>query len=300
MRKLILFICLVFFSCQKENEKGRLASNNNVSKIVDPCPSYLKKNKTNNLNLSIFLDLSDRIKRAKTVERDTAYLASISRVFIDHVKRKQLVLLEDKMQMYFNPTPIIEDVNWVAQDLKVHFTKDTPKSQLNEVLENYSELPFKLYQLSKKEDHFIGSDIWSFFKSDIKDYAIDECHRNILIILTDGYMYHDNMKIVEKGKSSFITPKYLKGLNILHEDWENKMSKRGLGFIARESGLGDLEILVLGIRSLNIESPYTEDVLKKYWSNWFEEMGVQKGNYKIKSADIPSSIEKVIQDFINN
>ena len=53
--------------------------------------------------------------------------------------------------------------------------------------------------------------------------------------------------------------------------------------------------MVLGINP-DKKNPYEQDVVVKYWSDWFEAMKVNK--YEIKSAGLPSNMDKIIKDFI--
>lgn len=300
---------LLFISCGEDPKEEKIAveSNSNLtSKQVSApdCPEYIRKNKENNLNISILLDLSDRIEEPKSIEKDVAYLESLSKAFTNHIKTKKLVLLEDRIQLFFNPEPSSSKINEVAENLKISFTKNTPKELIDETQNLYQSEPIKLYEFAKTDangikENYPGSDIWRFFKDNVRDYSIDECHRNILVILTDGYMYYDKTQMKEGGRTSYLTPNYLSKLKLSKSDWKEEMEKQDLGFIPAAKDLKDLEVLVIGINSLNDSNPYTLDIIQEYWSKWFNEMGIPEENYKIKNAVIPSNMEKVISDFIN-
>ena len=301
--KLIFATCLTLFLSCNDDKRGEKLSKKEVSVVNEnnACLPYILKEKENNLNISILLDLSDRIEESKTIEKDSAYLTSLSKSFINHVKKKKLLLLEDRMQLFFNPEPSDEKINELAQSLKVVFTKETSKSQIEKTLSLYAEKPAELYHLAKDDaisaGGYPGSDIWRFFKDNVKDYCIDECHRNILVILSDGYMYYDGTVMNENNKTSYLTPKSLNRLRLNRGNWEEKISEQDLGFIPATNNLSDLEVLVIGITSHNKENPYAQDIIETYWKNWFKDMGVKR--FKIKNADIPTSIEKIISDFIN-
>ena len=297
-----LVVLLLQFSCAEEKKSPlkkevtvleRETTNTN-------CLEHILKNKENNLNISVFLDLSDRIEETKTQEKDAAYLSSLSKSFVNHIKAKKLIMLEDRMQLFFNPEPSNEKINEIATKLKVAFTRETAKAKINETLLLYAESPSELYDFArddaKKANGYPGSDIWRFFKDDVKDYCIDDCHRNILVILTDGYMFHNKTVMEEKNRTSYLTPKSLGQLQLNKSSWLDEMTKKDIGFIPANTELNNLEVLVIGITSHNNQNAYAQDVIEAYWSKWFEEMGVKK--YKIKNADIPSSIETVISDFI--
>tara|TARA_R110002033_G_scaffold167528_1_gene206735 strand:- start:13654 stop:14559 length:906 start_codon:yes stop_codon:yes gene_type:complete len=300
---LLLVVSLFFQNCAEENktQKNDVAIKE-PSQLISKCPEFISKNKNNNLNISILLDLSDRIEDPKTKAKDSAYLSSLAKSFINHVKNKKVILLEDKMQLFFNPEPSDDKINDIAEKLRVSFTKQTTKSKLEETLKLYSEYPSKLYTLAQEDakiaNGYPGSDIWRFFKDNIKDYCIDDCHRNILVILTDGYMFYNKTIMEEKNKTSYLTPRSLKALKLNNSNWKESISKRELGFIPANKGLSDLEVLVIGVTSQNDENPYAQDVIEAYWSNWLESMDIK--DYKIKYAGLPSNIEKVISDFIQN
>lgn len=300
---LIAFALSLFFSCKNEViDEAKVIERTIQSDISLKCPKHILDQKENNLNISILLDLSDRIEETKIIEKDSAYLSSLSKSFIEHVKRKKLILLEDRIQLFFNPEPSDEEINEIARKLKIRFTRNSPKSKIDETISFYAEGPSTLYDLAIKDAEnaggYPGSDIWRFFKDNVKDYSIDECHRNILVILTDGYMYYNKTVMNEKNRTSYLTPKRLNKLKLNKSSWKDEMEKKDLGFIPANSGLNDLEVLVIGITSHNDENAYAQDIIEAYWGKWFNEMGVKK--YKVKNADIPSSIEKVIFDFISN
>ncbi|MEN3323692.1 hypothetical protein VP395_08130 [Mariniflexile soesokkakense] len=298
---LIISTFSIIFCCKNDTkEDAEIIEDVIKSEFSSDCPKYILDQKENNLNISILLDLSDRIEEAKIKEKDSAYLSSLSKVFVDHVKHKKLILLEDRIQLFFNPEPSDTDINNIAKELKVVFTKQSYKTQIEETVSLYALKPSQLYDLAKKDaikaGGYPGSDIWSFFKYNAADYCIDTCHRNILIILTDGYMYHNKAVMKEKNRTSYLTPNSLNALKLNKGNWKDEMEKKDLGFIPATTHLNDLEVLIIGITSRNDENPYSYEIIEAYWNKWFDDMGVKK--YKIKNADIPSSIEKVISDFI--
>lgn len=298
---------MIFTSCGEDPKEEKViveAKSNPKTVGSGECPLYIIKNKPNNLNISILLDLSDRIEQPKSIEKDVAYLGSLSKAFTNHIKTKKLVLLEDRIQLFFNPEPSSSAINEIAENLKISFTKNTPKELIEETQALYQTEPIKLYEFAKKDSeglkaNYPGSDIWRFFKDNVRDYSMDNCHRNILVILTDGYMYYDKTEMKEEGRTSYLTPKYLSRLNLKKSNWKEEMQKQNLGFIPAAKDLHDLEVLVVGINSLNNDNPYALDIIQEYWSQWFREMGIPEGNYKIKNAVIPSNMEGVIMDFIN-
>jgi hypothetical protein len=258
--------------------------------------------KSQNLNISFLLDLSDRINPKKYpsptmqyYQRDIEYIKSIKNAFINHIKQKKIIQLNDQMQVFFDPEPQDLLINKLSQQLKVSFDKSTSKENIKNVDRTFSEVPAKIYQSAIKDSKYIGSDIWRFFKNKVHDYCLKDGHRNILIIITDGYIYHENSKFLDKNKSSYITPLFIQSKKLTTANYKEIIEKNKLGFIPATNNLQDLEVIVLGINPSK-GNPFEEDVINQYWADWFTAMKVKK--YYLKSADLPSDLEPVIQKII--
>ncbi|WP_343660680.1 hypothetical protein [Chryseobacterium sp.] len=267
-----------------------------------PCTNCPPKADSNNINVSILIDLSDRIDPTvhpnptmEYYQRDMEYIKAIEKGFLNHIKSKRIITYDDQMQVFFNPEPSDPKMNELTKELKVSFNKDTQKSYFNSVDKKYSELPSSIYQSAIKDGKYIGSDIWEFFKNKVKDYCIKDDRRNILFILTDGYMYHENTRFDEKKensyKTSYLTTKLIKANNLTTSGFKETIEKNGYGFVKANEDLKNLEVIVLGINPEK-GNPFEEAVIKEYWENWFKEMKIK--NYQIKSADLPSNLEPVI------
>ncbi|UZO81533.1 hypothetical protein NBT05_03435 [Aquimarina sp. ERC-38] len=311
MKKVLLItFCalLIFIMCQSEKESKNQEENSDVIANIkkqnfnSKCELHILDRKDNNLNISILLDLSDRIELPQQQAKDSAYILSIAKAFNNHVLRKKLVLLYDKMEVYFEPAPTNPTINQLAEELKVSYVKGVSKDKwIPETIKRYGTLPGQIYAQSRaiaKTEGYSGSDIWGFFKNHVKDYCMEACNRNILVILTDGYLY-DKAGLKKEGNlTSYLTPQSLTKLKLNKSDWKTEIKDRGLGFIPATQGLEDLEVLVLGIQSQNSNHPYAQEIIENYWETWLTQMNVKR--FKIKSADLPSHIEKVIMNFISN
>ncbi|SHG22345.1 hypothetical protein [Chryseobacterium sp. OV279] len=252
----------------------------------------------NNINVSILIDLSDRIDpktnpnaTMEYYQRDTEYIKAIEKGFLNHIKTKKIITFNDQMQVFFNPEPSDPKINDFTKELKVSFNQNTNKAYISNVERKYAELPANIYQSAIKDGKFVGSDIWEFFKNKVNDYCVKEDHRNILFILTDGYMYHENSKFSEKTKTSYLTSKLIKANHLTTSDFKTNIEKNNFGFVKANDNLSNLEIIVLGINPEK-GNPFEEAVIKEYWENWFKEMKIKK--YQIKSADLPSNLEPII------
>ncbi|MEH3113757.1 hypothetical protein [Pedobacter terrae] len=255
--------------------------------------------KAQNLNISFLLDLSDRIDPKKNpgiYQRDLQYIKSVQKAFVNQIKGKKILLLKDQMQVFFNPLPNIPNIDQLSEQLKVEFNPKTSKNDFLNIDRVYNQNPAKIYQSAIKDHNYVGSDIWRFFKSNVQLYCIKPAHRNILVILTDGYMYHKTSIMQVGGKSSYITADYLSTKKLVTANYQKIMKQNNLGFIAFPYNLKELEILVLGINP-SVKNPYEEDVIKQYWGDWFKAMRVKK--FELLTNDLPSALEPVITNFIN-
>jgi len=281
--KLLLSSVLIFFITSSFKE---------INTKID------QKKAFQNLNISFLLDLSDRIDPKKNPDlyrRDIQHIKSVEKAFINHIKGKKILLLKDQMQIFFDPIPKIANIDNLSKQLRISFNKFTTKKDIENTNKNYSAIPSQIYQHAIKDNHYVGSDIWKFFKNNVHQYCIKQEYRNILVILTDGYMYHKNSIFFEGAKSSYITPAFIKAKKLINSDYKSIIKKNNFGFIPASNNLQNLEIIVLGINP-SIQNPYEEDVIKQYWADWFKAMNVKK--FHLIRTDLPSSIDPVIQDII--
>lgn len=282
----LLMIISLVSCCKDKTGKTKEGTKNPV--VVD----------SNNINVSILIDLSDRIDpktnpnpTMEYFQRDTEYIKAIEKGFLNHIKSKKIITYEDQMQVFFNPELLDPKMNELTKELKVSFDKNTPRNYFDQVDKKYSELPTTIYQSAIKDGNYVGSDIWEFFKNKVKDYCIKNDHRNILFILTDGYMYHENTKFSEGSKTSYLTGKLIKANLLTTSNFKEVIEKNKFGFVKANDNLNNLEVIVLGINPEK-GNPFEEAVIKEYWENWFKEMKIK--NYQIKSADLPSNLEPII------
>jgi hypothetical protein len=288
---IILLISTMTFSCKND------ATDTNKDQIKT-------KDVSENLNISLLLDLSDRISPTKypnpTMEyylRDVGYINSVSEAFTEHVRSKKVIKAHDKIQLFFDPAPLNPEINKISQDLKIELNKgNVSKELIKNIKTIYANNPLKIYNLAVKDGNYVGSDIWRFFKTKINDYCVEKEYRNILVILTDGYIYYKDTQMKEENFTTYLTPESIKSNKLNSPEWTKKIMNQKLGFLKANNDLSNLEILVLGINP-NPKNPYEEDVIKTYWTNWFQVMKVKR--FEIRNADLPSNMDKTIKDFIS-
>lgn len=283
-------LLILFFSCKEEpkNEEKETAVKSSVSE---------------NYNISILVDLSDRISLKKNpnptmeiYQRDLGYIKTVSEAFTQHLKSKRMRQIDDKMQLFFNPEPENPEINSISKQLRITVDKDNASKEfLNSINNTYSSKTASIYESAIKDDKYIGSDIWNFFDSKVQDQCIEKDYRNILIILTDGYMFYEGTQIKDGNLSNYLTPQLIKQNGLNTNDWQKKFEDKKLGFIKIDKDLSNLEVLVLGINPSK-NNPYEEKVIKEYWSKWLTDMKIK--HFEIKNADLPSNMDKIIKDFI--
>lgn len=295
MKAILKTILLSFFivsvsSCKQDSE-----NKNDKPIISNPIQD--------NYNISILLDLSDRISIKKNpnpameyYQRDLGYIKSISEAFTQHLRSKRIRQIDDKMQLFFNPEPLDPEINSISKKLRIAIDKNNvSKEYLNSINSNYASQTLKIYESAIKDDNYIGSDIWSFFENKVKDQCIDDKHRNILVVLTDGYMFYEDTRIIEGNLTTYITPELVRRNGLNNKDWNEKLQNKNYGFIKANDDLSNLEVLVLGINP-NKNNPYEEKVIRAYWGKWFAAMKIK--HFEIKTADLPSNMDAIIKDFI--
>lgn len=288
---ILILMSLIIQSCKNNEEE-------------ESEPEKVTKDVSNNFNISILLDLSDRISPAKypnqTMEyylRDVGYINSVAEAFTNHLSTKKVRQANDKIQLFFDPAPFNPEINKISKDLKMEITRDNiSKEAIKKIKEKYTAESLEIYKLAINDNNYVGSDTWKFFKNKINDYCIEDNYRNILVVLTDGYIYYKDSKIKEGNATTFLSPEVIRANGLNKSNWSQIMTNQKIAFIPANTDLSNLEILVLGINA-DTKNVYEEDVIKAYWTNWFETMKVKR--YEIRSSELPSNMDKVIKDFIN-
>ncbi|PTX58813.1 hypothetical protein C8N46_112121 [Kordia periserrulae] len=294
---ILLITFLVCVSCEEVVEKEKPQKSTRESTVV------LTQNQ--NLNISFLLDLSDRINPDKYpnltmdyYKMDVAYIQSVSEAFLAHLKNKKVQRMNDRIQLYFDPPPRNQNINNLSKSLRYEINRRNISEDLLEAIKHsYETKPLEIYKQAIDDNAYIGSDMWRFFKNKIHDFCILKEHRNILIILTDGYIYHKDTQMKEGNQTTYLTPQFIRKHKLNTKNWKQRIVDKNFGFIPAAENLENLEVLVLGINP-DKKNPYEEDVIEEYWKDWLHDMKV--GKYKIKTAILPSNMDKIIKDFILN
>lgn len=239
------------------------------------------------LNITIYLDLSDRLTRDLTpsqMERDTAIISYLADNFINNCVQNGILQSKNSMRVIFYPTPNSSEIVAKANDLDVDLASlqgAAKKKSLVSMKEKFSSTLSDIYDETLKAKNWIGSDVWGFFSDKKVDVqCMKKDYRNILVILTDGFLFDVNNKQKQGDAYSYILPQTLAVPNS--------------SLICKRDGLQDLEVLMLEV------NPYDQtkkDQQIQILDDWFKAMGV--GNFVVAETDIPSNTKKVIDHFLN-
>lgn len=239
------------------------------------------------LNISVFLDLSDRLDRdlvPSQFDRDTAIIGTLVQLFMeDCIHKGRIINSENHFQIFFHPVPKSTEIATLASGLNFDMSS-TPiaekKKVLVEMREKISTNVSQIYQNTLAAKSWPGSDIWAFFTDKKVDtQCIRKGYRNILVILTDGYLYYEHNKRQNGNAYSYVLPQTLK-------DPESSL------IVGRE-GLDNLEVLLLEV---NPYEPLQRNKLIQVLEGWFKGMGVT--HFVVADTDLPVNTETVIKSFI--
>jgi Fe-S-cluster formation regulator IscX/YfhJ len=253
------------------------------------------------LNISILLDLSDRIIQLATpshIERDKEIIKCITEYFKKDMESRSAWRAKGKIKVFFYPSPDNMEINEIAGNLKIDCSNMDNKMRKNvydSITEFFAKNISAIYNQAIQTKNWTGSDIWRFFKDDLEDYCIerDTNYRNILVILTDGYIYHKNTYFSNGNRYSYLLNQNVSKVNSPTQ-WMQQIDNKDFGLIKAHDNLSNIEILVLEIS--DDKNKTNEDVLKYVIEKWFKEMKVSRS--KIYSTDLPSNTKARIENFL--
>lgn len=271
---IISFIGVLLTACGGDNGSG----DNDGRKTDTPAP----------LNLSVFVDLSDRITKIKDemtqAEKDEQIINGLADEFIKKQKREGFQKSNDVFQIVFYPAPAGSQN--LADELSLalkHIKGPTKKKALLDFQANHSAYIKQLYDNALQSQDYFGSDIWGFFAKDKVGDLYRNGYRNVLVILSDGYVFDKNNKIKEGNNYSYILPQTL--------------STDGTGLIPCKISNSDLEIYFIECNA-NPQTDYPK--MKSILDKWFKDMGITVVD--IQDTDIPANTLKHLKNriFLND
>lgn len=270
-----LLLCRGIYSCGSND-------NNKTS------PETNKETKAP-LNISIYLDLSDRLIRRDITpsqkDRDLTIVGYIADYFKAQTLGPQILQSKNNIKVFFYPAPNNSDIATLAADLSLDITEYQGKDKriaLNEMKEKFTKNLDAIYDKTIQAYNWIGCDIWDFFSNkNVDTQCIRKGFRNMLIILTDGYLYDMKHKVQDGNAYSYVTPTTLKDKNS--------------SLIVKRTGLEDLEVCILEVNPYDINH---RDQLVSVLENWLKAMDVQK--LTVAETDLPINTQTIIKSFLEN
>jgi len=260
-----------------------------------------------NLNVTILLDLSDRIsvkKNPTQVDKDLKIIMNILDAFKSSLSKKGVVHSEDRIKVIYYPTVNYEIYQDIADSLNIDFS-NYEFIKRKKIFENLSTIYYnnlkKLYSLASNSKNFEGSDLFNYFKHRVVDDCIssDSNFINLLVVLTDGYIYHKNSKYQEGNRFSYLIPEASHVSNFRKiNNWESIFDKNDFGLMKLDNDLSKLNILLAEFAPIE-NSPKDFDILKKYWTKWLIEQNVSKDNFKILQTDLSTLNRDIVFKFFN-
>ena len=260
-------------------------------------PNEIASQSDKPLNISIYLDLSDRLKSDLTPsqkERDLAIVGHIVDYFRVQTVGPKILQSKNNIKVFFYPAPNSSEIATLAEELSIDITKyngverrvvlDGDATQGKPSLkESFNKNLSAIYDKTLVENQWPGCDIWDFFSSkNVDTQCIRDGFRNILVILTDGYLFDEKHKVKDGNAYSYVTPTTLK---------DPKAS-----LIVKRTGLENLEVRILEVNPTDINY---RDQLKTVLENWLKGMGVKEENITVSQTDLPSNTQTVINSFLN-
>ncbi len=293
---LATIVAIVILNKSSDTDDNVTGNNVNGSQNLIAPPQGIGKP----LNITILLDLSDRITKSNNpsnTDRDIAIVKNVISKYKNDISQRRVVLMDGCLKVLFYPTPNDPSMASLANDLEISVSKNTQNlAQIvtTSMLEDKFEKNLRsIYEKALMQNKWPGCDIWNFIKSKQNLYMKDAKYRNILVIVTDGYVYHQNAKFNSGKRYS-----YLLGSNIApYRDpvnYDTKIQNDDFGLISTKNDLSGLEVLVLEVNPEQ-GKPVDYDIIKLVLSNWFKEMGASK--CEVYQTDLPSNTKVNIDKF---
>jgi hypothetical protein len=304
----LLSVMLMLVSCG-DTDKPAEETEQKPPVLITNATSVIIPNDPRHLNISILIDLSNRIdpavdpKQPDQFERDLSIVRHFGNMFKQDVTRHTTFQTNASLKVYFHPEPNDPVISHAAQQLVAECRSGNQAEVARVNRMTYQSLDSNLmhgmrsiYDKARLSKYYPGSNIWRFMKDEATFKCIRDTSkfRNILVILTDGYMYYQNELHKEGNRFSYIernmphVARFRKSSNV-----EQDLEKDDFGFLGFNHQLPGLEVLVMEMSPL-VDFPQDFDIMKAYWSKWLRELGIKKfGLFKSEQpAHIPSILNQ--------
>ncbi|MDX2129641.1 MAG: hypothetical protein SFU91_11470 [Chloroherpetonaceae bacterium] len=256
------------------------------------------------VNMVVALDLSDRISPKKNSEQaviDKSLINASYQCFLMEVQKKYFILSKDRFRLLFFSQPenayssqillMNDSLNINVESISLSDRRDYVPG-FGKVLSRQVDL---LYTLAQTSPTYAGADIWSFFAHELQGYTApkNSNFRNVLIILTDGYLQFENRYSSKRdSRTSMNVAKYRSLKN-----WKPAFEKDG-GLLPA-GNFSEWEVIVMEVTPALEANTKELEILTLYWSKWFESMNIKRHKI-IFSKELPEQSIAQLVKFIDN
>jgi capsular polysaccharide biosynthesis protein len=262
--------------CQAARDKIK-SFNLNQSEINE-VRKWLPSN-TTNLNVIIVPDLSNRIidpeNNADQIRRDSVIINSICESFENNVKTKMnsndklLIDITDRKQAGGRLGELADTIMYDLSGFREKINKLYFQDKREQFKLGVQKLYEAAYNFELKNPKGGGADFVSYFstklKSKIQKSTVDDTYRNVLIILTDGYL--------EATKPNGEIVSYIK------VNPEDILETSGVRF-------KDLEVFILEMNRKKSADDLEEIKIKKWWFKWLKSMNIKNFEDDVNEDDV--------------
>jgi hypothetical protein len=289
-------------SLEKELDKDflrevrkKLSSLNLSDTDIAECQKWLPPAPTS-LNLIIVPDLSrriiDEVNNPSQITNDTVILNYIWKTFENHTKLRTdtkghlIIDVTDEEQAGGQFRVLANDLIFNMPEHKTPYLRGVWfDSMRNRYLRNIEQL----YRMAKEKP--IGADYWFYFKYELSKHVrkstLYNNYRNILIIITDGYLEAENP--TEAGIWDYTGSLQKRNIVVERLKYGNSIEDALNGLIRIpdiNQKFPTLEILLLEVNKRKKSSYQEKDhgtnydyvILKFLWTDWFNRLGIKNAN----------------------
>jgi len=173
---------------------------------------------------TVLLDLSVHLTELHRVEKDKVVIDEIARVFAEEVRRKLFVTSRDRLFIVLADQGTNPDAFGYLDELAGDLA-NIPMAKRSRCIEGCIEGLLsgvgRLYEDGASAESFSGADIWEYFAEDLQVPSQDEAGetvRNLLVVLTDGYLIATDNLYREGNQANHIPAETLRRLRN-RSDW---------------------------------------------------------------------------------
>lgn len=261
----LLFIALLFISCDKEKAKE------------------IQKPK----NYTVILDLSDRILVPEQLDKDFYMIEKYFKNFEKNSRRNLVLTSKNRFSVKIIPqknSPL--NINRY-EDLLQLYLDETEVKDKNKLLLALSQSLHKTLNILKKDalygkasDAYFGVDIWAY----LHDHGMElskSGYTNTVLILTDGYFDFESQAHVIHNKNKYTSTQFLNRLT--SNDWKKEAESKQMGLLPITLDKGT-KWIVAGIAGKKTNDILQTEKITYYWNKWLTESGVASSKFILNGS----------------